>query len=511
MTRLQPRTGIRERLRLGAFFGQASPLVVGRLVSAAVTFALPLVLARLMTPAAFGTYKQFFLVAQTVLLVGQLGLTQSLYYFLPRGRQRGAYVSQALLSVLCLGLLSGAALYLSAPALAAWLKDEMLMRVRLPLALYAGAMLATAPLEGTLTSEGRVGSAALSYVLTDVARTAALILAARLIGGTEAVFWAAMVIAVLRVGALILLVADRTLPIARPRRATFRAQLTFALPFAGASLLYVGQRFFSQYAVSAQFDTATYALFMVASFHLPVVDIVFTPITEVLMVRLGRAVASGRRATSAAAVEEWHDAMHKLAALLFPAACGAWLLGPRLLPILFTHKYDASVPLFMLATLEIPIWIVPVDALLRAAGDTRFLFAFNAARVVGTAISVLAGMHWFGLAGAIGGTIFSETVARLAMLLRGRRFLGVSLRHMFRWADLGRIAAISLLACVPAWAVRLLVPGGKLMVFSSMVVYGVGYLVLSVAMQSGPAAGAAPLEPLEASAPRRLTREGGTA
>src|SRR5262249_13543584 len=68
-----------------AALGQSSPLVLARLASAALTFGLPLALVRLLDPEAFGRYKQFFLAAQTVLLVGQLGLTQSLYYFLPRG------------------------------------------------------------------------------------------------------------------------------------------------------------------------------------------------------------------------------------------------------------------------------------------------------------------------------------------------------------------------------------------------------------------------------------------
>jgi len=72
----------------------ASPLVVGRLASMAVTFTLPLALARLLDASAFGTYKQLFLVAQTVLLTCQFGLTQSLYYFLPREKEgRGAYVA----------------------------------------------------------------------------------------------------------------------------------------------------------------------------------------------------------------------------------------------------------------------------------------------------------------------------------------------------------------------------------------------------------------------------------
>jgi len=74
--------------------------------------------------------------------------------------------------------------------------------------------------------------------------------------------------------------------------------VTFAVPFAGSIWLYVTQRYFAQYAVSARFPAATFAIFAVASFHLPVVDIVFTPITEVLMVELGK---SFRRAP-------WDDA-----------------------------------------------------------------------------------------------------------------------------------------------------------------------------------------------------------
>src|SRR5207302_298443 len=161
-------------------FGNASPLVLARLASAALTFSLPLVLVRLLDPAVFGAYKQFFLVGQTVLLLGQIGLGQSLFYFLPRGRaERGAYVAHA-----------------------------------------------------------------------PIARAAALV-------------------ALGRCAALTLLVARGVLPVARPRLRLFREQLAYALPFAAAMWLYVGQRYFAQYAVAARFDPATFALYTIAAFHLP--------------------------------------------------------------------------------------------------------------------------------------------------------------------------------------------------------------------------------------------------
>jgi O-antigen/teichoic acid export membrane protein len=482
-----------ERLRTlaRAVLGQASPLVISRLASAALTFALPLVLVRLLDRDAFGTYKQFFLVGQTLLLVGQLGLTQSLYYFLPRGgAERGAYVTHALALLALLGALFGVALYAGAPWLGARLGSGELADLRAPLAIYSGLMLAAAPLEGALTSESRIGGAALAYVLSDALRAGALVAAAKLLG-PRAIFWAAAAVAAVRALALVALVARRVLPTARPRRDAFRAQLAFALPFAGAMWLYVGQRYFAQYAVSARFDAATFALYSVAMFHLPVVDIVFTPITEVLMVRLGRAQASPRERLA-----EWDETVARLASLLLPAACGAWLLGPTLLPLLFTAKYQAAVPLFMLATVEIPLWILPCDALLRAAGDTRFLFAFYAARVVFSAALVLGGMRAFGLAGAMGGAIASEAISRGCLLERGRRFLGCSLAETLDWPALGRVAAASLGASLPAYAVRLAMPPGAAMIVASMAVYGAAYLGFRFALKPKARALALNVEPI---------------
>ena len=63
-----------------------------------------MVLARQLDPAAYGTYKQFFLVAVTVFLAGQSGLAASLYCFVPRAEcDAGRYAIQALACLFVLG------------------------------------------------------------------------------------------------------------------------------------------------------------------------------------------------------------------------------------------------------------------------------------------------------------------------------------------------------------------------------------------------------------------------
>jgi O-antigen/teichoic acid export membrane protein len=456
--------------------GASSPLVAGRLASAALTFALPLMLARLLSADAFGTYKHFFLVAMTVQLTGQLGLTQSLYYFVPRGGPgRGAFVTQTVLAMFVLGVLVALGLWLGGAHIGRWLGDPTLATLRWPLGLFAGLSLMATPIEGALTSEGRIGGAALSYVLSDGVRAAAMV-AGTLHAGAHGLFWAAAATAMARVLALLLVLLVGTVPSGRPSRRRFSAQLAYALPFAGASYLYVAQRYFAQYAVSASFDAATFALFTVALFHLPVVDIVFTPISEIMMVQIGRAQHERRPDGPRAA---WDDAVSKLSAILFPAAACAWLFGPTLLPLLFTHRYDASVPLFMLASLEIPLWVLPLDALLRAAGATRFLFGFYATRVVVTGLLVIGGIKLLGLPGAVAGGVASEALARAGMLWRARAFLGVPLCRTCDLRLLARTAGAALAAYLPAWLTRHLIVGELPSLMAAMLVYAVTYVVLA--------------------------------
>lgn len=463
--------GLVDRLRalLTGLFGRSGPLVLSRVSSFVLGFALPLVLVRLLEPAQYGAYKQFFLVGQTLLFVGQVGMTQSLFYFVPRtGPRRGVYVAHTFLLLSALGAILGAALWLLAPRVGGWLGSPELGALRWPLALYAGGMLAAAPLEGALISDGRVNGAAFAFTCSDLLRTAAMVLAARLLGGPW-IFWAAAGVACLRVATLWGLVAERALPFRRPQRAELRSQLGFALPFAGATVLFIAQRYFSQYAVSASFDPATFALFTVASFHLPVADIVFTPISEVLMVELGR---PGVRETRAEALRHWHEAMDRLASLLFPAAAGAFLLGGATLPLLFTHRYQGAVPLFYIATLQILLAVLPVDALLRAAGETRFLFAFNFVRLLFTVSLVLLGIHVFGLAGALAGGVVSESLATAIMLLRGHRFFGGRLRDLLDLSALGRTAFAALVPVPFTLALRLALHPGLPFVALSAALYG---------------------------------------
>jgi hypothetical protein len=129
--------------------------MLARLAAAGITFSIPLVLARTMALAEYGTYKQLFLIAQTLALVLPFGMAQSLYFFIPRAESRRPWFGQTLGFLLAAGLLGGTSLLLLAPWIAQRLGNPDLVHYRWELAVYVAGTVAATPLELSFTSQGR--------------------------------------------------------------------------------------------------------------------------------------------------------------------------------------------------------------------------------------------------------------------------------------------------------------------------------------------------------------------
>src|SRR5215472_8662633 len=108
-------------------FRPALQLMSGRATAFAVTFLIPVVLSRLFTKSEFGTYKQIFLIVYSLYGVGQVGMAECLYYFLPTfPKAAGRYVTNSLVILGLTGLVCFATLFLAGERIANWLSNPTL-------------------------------------------------------------------------------------------------------------------------------------------------------------------------------------------------------------------------------------------------------------------------------------------------------------------------------------------------------------------------------------------------
>ena len=458
--------------------GPAFLLVLGRTVGMVSAFAIGPVVARAFSIEDVGTYKQFFLVFATLYGLAQLGMAESLYYFVPRGAGRtGRYVCNAAITLAAAGLTTLALLWMARDGVADYFNHPAIAGYILPIGLFLTFMLVGTVLEIMMVSRKQHMSAAITYALSDIGRTALFILPALLVASLRAVFFGAVVYAALRLAVMLALVWRQFGREFRPDLRLWRTQLAYALPFALAVGIEAILINYHQLFVARSVGLETFAVYAQGVMTIPFMDLVVTSTTSVMMVKMAE-IAADRNA----ALALYHDTVSRLAFLLCPLTVALVVLAQPFIVTLYTAKFAASVPVFMVWALTIVPMMFAADAVLRAFAQTRFLLVMNIIRfvVVATLIGWLIGS--FSLVGAVIATLSALMAAKIAGLLRIAHILHVSVARVLPWRTLASITARAGAAALPAWWLSQLFSSTPwLALLAGGTAYGVGYLVLCYA------------------------------
>lgn len=427
--------------------GPAFLLVAGRTVGLVATFAIGPILVRLFGVEDIATYKAFFLLYATLYGLAQLGMAESLYYFVPRASaQVGRYVFNAASTLLGAGLVCLVGLWVYRAAIADFFSNPALAGVMVWLGLFLTLTLVGTVLEITMISRKQHMSAAITYALSDFARTAFFVVPALLLTSLRAVFVGAVIFASVRLLTMLVLAWRQYGPDFRPDLALWRSQLSYALPFAVAVGVEVILVSYHQYVVGGTFDPATFAIYATACMSIPLVDLIMTSTTSVMMVKM--AEHHGDRHESLAL---FHDTVSRLAFLLAPLAVALVALAQPFILMLYTDKFAASVPIFTIWALSVLPAVFAVDAVLRAYAQTRFLLVMNLVKLAFVAGLIGWFIGAFGLRGAVLVTLMATVVAKGLALVRIARLMQVPVAGVLPWHTLARIGARALAAGIPAW------------------------------------------------------------
>jgi O-antigen/teichoic acid export membrane protein len=456
---------------------RARPLLAARLTGAVLALAVPMVLARVLLPASYGTFKQAWLVSQTIALMLPMGLTQSLYYFVPREpRDRDRYVAQTVWAHLALGLLAAGLVLAARGFLARHFQNPELDGLVGWIAAFTGLFVAGSPLDVAWNASGRIGAAALARLGTEVARSLALVAGAVGMGSVRGALVGMTLATGARAVANVLLLARAHGLAGSP--ALLRRQIAYALPFGLAFLLIVPQQQFHPYAVSAAVSAAAFAVYSVGTFQLPVVDVLYSPVSELL--QIGLADAEGAGLPHKAGLRLFHEAVAQLAFAFLPLAGLLLVIAPALIELVFSARYLSAVPIFRLSVFPVVLATLPLDGVMRARAQNRFVLVLSALKLAVTVPLVLGGLAWGGPLGAFAGWIAAEAISRAAMLARTAALFDAPLRHVLPVRALARLAAATAFAMPPAWLALHVAPGplvARLAV--SGVVFAFAYLGLS--------------------------------
>jgi O-antigen/teichoic acid export membrane protein len=420
-------------------------LAGGRVPGLIIAFAIPLVLARVFDQAEFGTYKQLFLIYATVFGLAQVGMAESLYYFVPSSeKSAGRFIANSILVLATVGLLAVLLLSMAREQIAGWLTNPALAPHLPLLGWFLALMLTSAVLEIVLLSTKRNGTAAASYALSDIGRAALLTLPAAFAFGLRGVMIGAVIFGAMRLATTIVVMVKSMGGQLRPDVSVLRRQLAYALPFAiavGIEVLHIN---WHQYAVASRFDAASFAIYAVGCLQVPVVELIVTSSCNVMMVEM-----AAQTRDLGAARGLWHDTIGRLAFMIFPLAVFLVVMARDIIVLLFTSAYEASVPIFMLWSLTMLASVLVADGVLRVFAQTRYLLAQNVLHLI--IVASLAGtfLRYFGLAGAVLVTLLATLAVKSVAVVRICQVMRIPLIEALPWRALATAASFAVIAAAP--------------------------------------------------------------
>jgi len=450
-------------------------LTMGRTIGFAVAFAIPMILARRFSQEDFGSYRQLFLIYGTLFGLAQVGMAESLYYFLPRDAAKGGHsFANAVLVLIGAAAACAIGLSLAAHRIALRFHNPDLEGYLPALGLFLALMIVTAVLEITLVSRKQYRTASLVYASSDILKTALFVLPVLALHSLSALLLGAVVFASIR--ALAVLISawrefGETLRVDWP---LLRRQVAYALPFAAAVTVEIIQMNWHQYAVASWFDQKTFALYSVGCLQIPLVDLLATSVGNVMMVRMSEDLAQDR-----SVVTLWHQAIERLALVFVPFFVLMLLSAREIITVLYTADYVASVPIFMVSTVAILFAIVPVDSALRVFARTRMLLGLNLFRLALIATTIGWFVSRWGLPGAVLVTIVAAGASKMVALVRIAQLMRVGIRDVLPWRAIGIATASAMLALGPTLIVRSRLPHRALV---STLVIGAVYTVVYAAI-----------------------------
>lgn len=458
---------------VNSIFRPAALLLAGRALGFVAAFGIPVVLARVFPVSEFGTYKQVFLIYGTLLAIAQIGMAESLYYFLPANPENGGRHAANTLAVLGFSGLACLALVWMVKSDIGSLFHNPSLPGYLPLAgAFLALSLAAILLEITMTARKRFRAAAGTYAVSEVLRAGFFLVPVALFGNLEALLWGAVLFAALRFVATIVYLRKHFGAALRTDWRVLGQQLAYALPFAVAVAIEVAQGNLHLYAVGNYFDPTLFAIYAVGCLQIPLVDLMMTSTSNVMMVRMQELRTSG---SSGDVVGLWRDTTLKLALVFMPLVAVLLVLANPLIPLLYTRKYAASVPVFMVGTAMILLAAVMTDSVLRVYAQTRYLVVLNIVRLGVVAGTIMTLMALMGIIGAVVATVLATAVFKLLGLIRIRRLLNSSFTRVLPWGALLQTVLISFAAALPSLAVKFWLTRSGLAQVVVLLVSGIAY------------------------------------
>lgn len=430
---------------------QAAHVFSSGVIQYVIKFATPIILVRIFTKEDYGLYSQVSLLAITMFAFIDLGYTNSLYYlFAKHDKEKSIVVNLNFLLNITGLIVLPLLLIFGKDIISLLVKDPAgLSALIIPLSIYSVMYALTIFIEAVFVVQQRTkyymyfsgifASLRLVLLVSVVYFTHSVLLAIYALIAYQSIRWIFSFFYIRKHFGTISFVAFRQ---------SFKKILPYSFPLGlGGAAESINARISSLILIGF-LNPAQYAIYAVAGFRLPLMNLLYGSITAVIIPKITE-LTNNIEETRNEIIYYWQEMTAKLFAISFPFVVFQIALAKSLMAFLFTAKYIDSAPIFRILLLTYIASCFPVTAMLRAFNKTRWIFKVNIVFLIFTpAISFLL-ISEFGIWGAAWAFVTLMNLIWVAYALPVFITMKFSLSEFFTIKKNGLIFLLSVILSVP--------------------------------------------------------------
>jgi len=310
---------------------------------------VPYFLVRLLTVPDFASYRQFFLVEITIATIFRVGVSHSLYYFIPRDEENaGAYF----LNSLALNLSIYAAVFAGIWFLRDWLATTLNMPLFVDyfpqLLAYMTAIMFVSAGDAYLTSRQQVKAAAVFSVVTQLIVSIVTVVVTFGYRDVGAVFTAMTVVTWVSVVIMVAYIA-LALQGFRAERYFFGiwTQVRYSMVLGLGGALWIMQSRIHEIFISKYYGQELFAVYSAGCTQIPIVDFY---IQSVAVVSLGQFAMMAKHDDWDGVLKLWRQILTSLYGITIPGIILLLLLSKPLMTFMFP-EFAGAVDVFRVNSL----------------------------------------------------------------------------------------------------------------------------------------------------------------
>lgn len=405
-------------------------------------------LARLITPAELGSYRQLFLIYSTFSTLLLLGIPQSLLYFLPKSASAEAQkqiISRTLNIVSLLALLFALAIFALRGFIAVHFNNPDLKPLLLIYAIYPLFIFITQLFSSIMLGLKQPMQAAkftLFALVTDFVLIMGVAYFTRDLG---LIVWAVIASAFLQWLYARTKLWKFNCKLSPVLFTGFRAQLAYSVPLGLSSIVGVLGVQLDKFMISGFFGPDQFAVFSIGAMELPLIGILAYSVNSILLPHL-----SSRDPKLMG--ELYSGAVRKNALIVFPLAALFYMFAEPIMVFLYGAIYADAAVYFKIYLLILPLRIATYGIIFQAFGKTKVIMLNALFMLILNIVMNYFFIKAMGMKGAAYATVLVTWLSVGLYLFMMKRILKLHLRDYFPIVKVLRTALTTFIAamiCLP--------------------------------------------------------------